>query len=718
MPDFKRTLITAALPYVNAPSHVGHLAGCYLPADLYARFKRLRGEEILFICGSDELGAAITISAEKEGVTPQVIIDRNHTLNKASFEKLGISFDYYGRTSSATHRETAQQFFLTVHDGGYLIPREVPQLYDEEAKMFLPDRYVEGTCPVCSNPNARGDQCERCGTYLDQTELIEPRSKVSGTKPVLRATKHWYFALSRFQNQLEDYVESHRRDWKDNVLQGARSWLKAGLQDRPITRDLTWGIPVPLEGAEGKVLYVWFDAPIGYISATKEAHPPDWQTWWQDENTRWVAFLGKDNIVFHTILFPAMLMAYNAAKAGAGSNPSSLIPHPSSFESSFILPDNVPANEFMNLESQKLSKSRGWIIELHEMLERYPADVIRYAIATMLPEQKDSDFTWREFQAHVNNELADIFGNFANRVLTFASKHFENKIMGNRKELDVAGNALLAGFGMRAKDIADLYERFRLREATSETMDLARSANKYFNDAEPWKLIKSDKEEAAKVIRSCLEALRALAIYFAPITPDASKRILSTLGSDGSEENWDNAHEPKLHGQVVLGPIEILFHKIEDETVAEEVKRLETMAAKVDAVGAGVGAHHADSALSTSGATMVAPEHSALISIDDFKKIKLRTALILEAERVPKSKKLIKLQISLGDEKRQIVAGIGEKYTPEQLVGKMIVVVANLKPAKLMGQESNGMLLAVNDENGVVSLVAPEWASPDGLEVR
>ncbi|MDP4199678.1 MAG: methionine--tRNA ligase [Bacteroidota bacterium] len=701
MPNFKRTLITAALPYVNAPSHVGHLAGCYLPADLYARFKRLKGEDILFICGSDELGAAITISAEKEGVSPQIIIDRNHTLNKASFEKLGISFDYYGRTSSATHRETAQQFFLEVHKGGYLVPREEPQLYDEAAKMFLPDRYVEGTCPVCSSTKARGDQCENCGTYLNQTELIDPISTVTGTRPVLRATKHWYFALSRFQNQLEDYVESHRLDWKDNVLQGARSWLKSGLQDRPITRDLTWGIPVPLDGAEGKVLYVWFDAPIGYISATKEARSTDWQTWWQDYDTRWVAFLGKDNIVFHTILFPAMLMAHNASGA----------------DRKFILPDNVPANEFMNLESQKLSKSRGWIIEIHEMLERYPVDVIRYAIATMLPEQKDSDFTWREFQAHVNNELADIFGNFANRVLTFASKHFENKIMGNRKELDDAGNAMLALFGTRAKEIAALYERFRLREVTSETMDLARTANKYFNDAQPWKLIKENKEEAAKVIRSCLEALRALAIYFAPITPDASKRILATLGST-DPETWDNAHEPKLHGQVAIGPIEILFHKIEDETVANEVERLRTMAAKVDAAGAGVGAHHANSALSTSGATTAAPEHSALISIDDFKKIQLRTALILEAERVPKSKKLVKLQISLGEEKRQIVAGIGEKYTPEQLVGKTIVVVANLKPAKLMGQESNGMLLAVNDANGVVSLVTPEWAAMDGLEVR
>src|SRR5581483_9893734 len=458
MPNFERTLITAALPYANGPLHIGHLAGCYLPADLYARFKRLDGKRVLFICGSDEHGVPITISADKENVSPQVIVDRFHALNKTSFERLGISFDYYARTTSPVHRETSQEFFLTLYRGGFLLPREEPQLYDEKAKMFLPDRYVEGTCPVCSNPNARGDQCENCGTYLNQTELIDPRSKVTGTKPVVRPAKHWYFALSRFQGPLERYIESHRGDWKDNVLQAARSWLKAGLQDRPITRDLSWGVPVPLEGAEGKVLYVWFDAPIGYISATKEAVPSeDWRTWWQNDATQWIAFLGKDNIVFHTILFPAMLSAHNEAD---GTH-------------RYILPDNVPANEWMNLEGQKLSKSRGWTVELHEIIERYPADVIRYAFATMLPEQKDSDFAWKEFQARVNNELADIFGNFANRVLTFAKRNFENKIMGNRNELDTEGKALLSRFGEEANGIAQNYERFRLREAVMGTMDLA-----------------------------------------------------------------------------------------------------------------------------------------------------------------------------------------------------------------------------------------------------
>ncbi len=694
MPDFERTLITAALPYANGPLHIGHLAGCYLPADLYARFKRLNGESVLFICGSDEHGVPITISADKEKVTPQAIVDRFHALNKASFEKLGITFDYYARTSSSVHRETAQQFFLTLYHGGFLVPREEPQLYDEEAKMFLPDRYVEGTCPVCSNPNARGDQCENCGTYLDQTELINPRSKVTGSKPVIRPAKHWYFALSRFQEPLTRYIESHREDWKENVLQAARSWLKAGLQDRPITRDLSWGVPVPLEGAEGKVLYVWFDAPIGYVSATKEAVGQDWQSWWQDEGTQWIAFLGKDNIVFHTIMFPAMLLAHNDAENGPR----------------YILPENVPANEWMNLEGQKLSKSRGWTVELHEIIQRYPIDVIRYAFATMLPEQKDSDFVWREFQARANNELADIFGNFANRVLTFAKRSFDNKIIGNRNELDAEGKSLLDSFGERAQEIASHYNRFRLRDATSSTMDLARTANKYFNDAAPWKLIKSDKEQAAKVIRSCLEALRALAVYFAPITPEASASILSTLGHSMNEENWNNAHEPKLHGQTELGDVTILFPKIEDETVAEEIKRLEAMAEDVRSRDLQVTA--------AKPSTSPSPKVDGYISIDDFKKIKLRTAKILEAERVPKSKKLVKLQISLGEEKRQIVAGIGQKYTPDELVGKTIIVVANLQPAKLMGEESNGMLLAVNDENGVVALVTSEGEPADGLDVR
>lgn len=698
MPEFKRTLVTAALPYANGALHIGHLAGAYIPSDMWVRYKRLTGDHVLFICGSDEHGVSITISADKEKVTPEDIIDRYHNLNKATFEKLGISFDYYARTSSPVHYEMSQDIFLQLHKNGYLIAKEEPQLYDEQAQMFLPDRYVEGTCPVCSNPDARGDQCENCGTYLNQTELINPRSKVSGSKPVVRPTKHWYFALSRFQSQLEAYAETKRSVWKDNVIQAVRSWLKMGLQDRPITRDLDWGIPVPLSDAQGKVLYVWFDAPIGYISATKECfdsskndripyagtEESDWRTWWQDEGTRWLCFLGKDNIVFHTILFPAMLMAYNDGPT----------------ERKFIIPDNVPGNEFMNLQGQKLSKSRGWVIEPHDMLQRYPADVIRYTFAVTIPEQKDTDFFWKDFQAHTNNELADILGNLVNRVLTFVQRNFEGKIPSAAEA--VASEPLLITFGERSKEIADLYERFRLREAAMETMDLARSANKYFNDAEPWKLIKTDRDAAGRVMRTCLEAIRALSIYFAPIIPESCRQMQRMLNYDGGQELWFGAQVPKLPDGGVIGQPEILFTKIEDEVVEQEVRSLESMAATVSAA--------------TSISKPTPPATPELISIDDFKKIKLRTARILEAERVPKSKKLIKLKVTLGTEQRQIVAGIGEKYTPEELVGQSIIVVANLQPAKLMGNESQGMLLAANDENGVVSLAIA--TGEPGLEVR
>lgn len=697
---FKRTLVTAALPYANGALHIGHIAGAYMPADMWVRYKRLTGEHVLFICGSDEHGVSIPISADKEKVTPQQIIDRYHNLNKETFQKLDISFDYYARTSSPTHHETAQQFFTQLYKNGYLVAKEEPQLYDEQAQMFLPDRYVEGTCPVCSNPDARGDQCENCGTYLNQTELINPRSKVTGNKPVIRATKHWYFALSRFQEILQKYADEKKSEWKDNVIQAVRSWLKMGLQDRPITRDLDWGIKVPLEGADGKVLYVWFDAPIGYISATKECfdvtknpHFPfagteeeDWRTWWQNDDTRWLCFLGKDNIVFHTILFPAMLMAYNDGES----------------DGKFIIPDNVPGNEFMNLQGQKLSKSRGWSIDVHELVARYPADVIRYTYAVTIPEQKDTDFTWKDFQSHTNNELADIVGNLVNRVLTFVERNFDAVIPSTAEA--VASEQLLVTFGERAKHIADLYERFRLREAAMETVDLARIANKYFNDSEPWKIIKTDREAAGRIMRTCLEAIRALSVYFSPIVPQACEKIQKMLNYTNHDELWFGAQVPKLPENGMINKPEILFAKIEDETVETEVKALEEMAARVQAA--------------QEASRPAAPKQEELISIDDFKKIKFKTATILEAERVPKSKKLVKLKISLGTEERQIVAGIGEKYAPEQLVGKMIVVVANLQPAKLMGNESNGMLLAANDENGVVALVTTDSLASEGLEVR
>jgi methionyl-tRNA synthetase len=705
----KRTLVTAALPYANGPLHFGHLAGAYFPSDMYVRFKRLRGERVFFVCGSDEHGVPIMISAEKEGVSPQAIVDRFHSLNKSTFDRLGISFDYYARTSSAVHRETSQEIFLTLYEKGFLIAKEEPQLYDEDAKMFLPDRYVEGTCPVCSNPSARGDQCENCGTYLNQTELINPRSKITGNKPVVRATKHWYFALSKFQKSLEAFVDSHTGDWRDQVVQAARSWLKMGLNDRPITRDLDWGVPVPLDDAKGKVLYVWFDAPIGYISATKEGldskinphakdftgEESDWRTWWQSDETEWVCFLGKDNIVFHTILFPAMLQGYNEAKSGP----------------KYILPSNVAANEFMNLQGQKLSKSRGWVIEPHDYLDRwseapFAADMLRYTFATTFPETKDSDFYWKDFQAHTNNELADILGNLVNRVLTFVDRNFENRVPSSL--VTVNDHALFLSFKSEAAEIAKLYDRTKLRDAAQRTMDLARLTNKFFNDAEPWKLIKQDKEKAAEVMRVCLEAIRALAVYFSPIIPKAAEAMNAMLAYDASQETWDNAANAKLSDGATLGKSSILFKKIEDEVVEAEVKRMEEMQARVNA----------QESTEKKAVAAAEPALDALISIDDFKRIQLKTAKVLEAERVPKSKKLLKLQITIGTEQRQIVAGIGEKYTPEELIGKTVVVVANLKPAKLMGNESQGMLLAVNDASGVVSLITPERDSVEGSEVR
>lgn len=674
----KRTLVTAALPYANGPIHIGHLAGVYVPADMYVRFKRLKGEDVLFICGSDEHGVPITISADKEKVSPKVIVDRYHELNKGTFARLGISFDYYGRTSSDEHRKVSQEFFLHLLENGFIVTKEEPQLYDEEAKMFLPDRYVEGTCPVCSNPDARGDQCDNCGTYLNQTELINPRSKVSGSKPVVRPTKHWYFKLSAFQHDLEKFIESNAGKWRETVVQQARSWLKAGLQDRPITRDLDWGVPVPLEGAEGKVLYVWFDAPIGYVTATKEHLPDSWKDWWTEhKDLEWLCFLGKDNIVFHTIMFPAMQMGYS--KRG---------------DMHYQLPSNVPANEFMNLEGRKLSKSRGWVIEPHEILDRYDPDIIRYTIACNLPESKDSDFAWKDLQAHTNNELADILGNYANRVLTFVKNNFEGKI-----PEAISNDQYLTSIGLAAEEIGDLYEKCRLREATSATFDIIRSANKYFNDNEPWKLIKSDRDRAAQVLRTCLEVLRALSIYISPILPNTALRINEMLGVASGKAVWTSAHTPSLLAGSELGEVKVLFPKIEDEQIEAELKRMQDMASKAEQ------------------ATAPAPANNK-ITIDDFKKIKLKTAKVLEAERIPKSKKLLKLQIAIGDERRQIVAGIAEKYSPESIIGKSIVVVTNLEPAKLMGIESHGMLLAVNDDKGVVTLITTEKESLDGLDVR
>jgi len=684
---FKRILVTSALPYANGNIHLGHLAGCYVPSDIYVRYQRLQQKDILHICGSDEHGVAITISAEKEKTTPQAIVDKYHEANKESFKQFGIKFDNYSRTSLPIHHETSKEFFLDLLAKGYLKEKEEEQFYDADAKMFLPDRYVEGTCPNCGNDKARGDQCDNCGKYYDQLELKNPKSLISGKTPIVKKTKHWYFTLGSFQKQLEVYTESHAKDWKDNVLQQTRSWLKEGLKDRAVTRDLSWGIPVPIDGAEGKVLYVWFDAVLGYISSTKEwamlqGQPEKWKEYWCDTTTRYIAFLGKDNIVFHTIVFPAELMA----KGG------------------YILPDNVPANEFLNLEGGKFSKSRNNAIFLKDVLERYPADIFRYTLATNLPETKDSDFYWKDFQAKNNNELADIYGNFINRTITFVAKNFGNTVP-MRGILNDRDKEVLDYVQSAPQRIGDLIEQFKFRDATLEMMNVARAANKYFNDSEPWKSLKTNPEQCGTTLNICLNIVRSLAVLLSPVIPFSSDKVFKMLNQHSAIDNeqWMNAGEPQLLDGHQLGQSEILFTKIEDTTIEQELSAL---------------GHNTEVKSETES---VVSNYAALkpqITYDDFAKIDFRTARIIEAEVVPKSKKLLRLQIDLGFEKRQIVAGIAEKTTPEQLIGKTIIVVANLAPAKLMGVESQGMLLATAADGANFSLLTSSTNVEPGVGIK
>ncbi len=721
----QRILVTAALPYANGYIHLGHCAGAYLPADLYVRFQRMNGQDILFVCGSDEHGAAISISAEKEKTTPQAIIDKYHTANEQAFRRLGMSFDVYSRTSLPVHYNTAQEFFLDLYNKGAFSEKEEEQFYDATAQMFLPDRFVEGICPNCSYDKARGDQCDRCGAYYNQLDLKSPRSLVSGNTPVVKRTTHWYFRLGEFQKLLEGYIQSHEGDWKDNVLQQSHSWLRQGLGDRAITRDLDWGIPVPIENAQGKVIYVWFEAPIGYISATKvwaeqQGTPDAWQKWWQDEGTRYIAFIGKDNIVFHTLIFPAMLMARGG----------------------YILPDNVPGNEFLNLEGEKFSKSRNWGIDLKEYLADFPedqhVDALRYALAMALPEARDTDFTWKEFQVRVN-DLANKLGNFNNRSMQFLLTKFDGKVpvlpekfrklpeawklladdIARAGDCDAeqlledlvpkylhyfsqADVRLIIALVQGARIIAGKYESFRLRDAVSETMNLAQAANKYFNDTEPWKAIKNQPDECARTLYICAQAVRSLGIAFAPVLPFASETMLAIVGAS-SERKWSAIGQPLVpEGTVIAVPPGKLFDPIPDEKIAEQVAKL----------GAGK---------QTETSVQVAPveEPSSLVTINDFKNIHLRTGKVVGAERVPKSDKLLKLQVDLGSEQRQIVAGIGKHYEPESLLGKTVVVVANLQPARLMGVESQGMLLAANTPDGGLSLIQPDTDGiAPGTEVR
>lgn len=725
----KRTLITSALPYANGYLHLGHCAGAYLPADIYARYLRLKGEEVLYVCGSDEHGVAITIAAEKEKVKPKDIIDKYHEANKEAFNKIGMTFDIYSRTSIPLHHETAKEFFKYFLENGFLNEKTEKQFYDEQAKMFLPDRYVEGTCPNCNYDKARGDQCDSCGAYYNQLELKNPISLVSGKKPFAKETVHWYMRFDKLQKFLEEYVESHSKDWKENVLQQTRSWLKQGLNERAITRDLTWGVKInDIDGidrdkAKGKALYVWFEAVLGYISATKQLmndldRDNEWEKWWKDEDTRYIAFIGKDNIVFHTLIFPAILHA----KGG------------------YILPDNVPANEFLNLEGQKFSKSRNWSIDLKDYIADFRSpqamDALRYTLAMSFPETKDSDFTWKDFQSRNNNELSAIFGNFVNRTLQFIAKNFEGRtpiLNGSFKDYEAKWKAQIENFETLFEEsgsiddtvessenifndkneydlIASLwqgirkaesnYSRFRFRDGINETMNIARAANKYFNDEEPWKSSKNDPDASSKTLFFCVQMVRSLSILFAPVVPFACQRINRFLGLEPQtgvknsgtpgENYWVSAMLPSIDQGLKLNKPELLFERIEDSTVDIQVSKLGDKESLQD----------------------------ELISIDDFMKIKLRSAEVLEAEKIAKSKKLLKLKVKIGDETRQIIAGIAEHYEPEQMIGKKVVVVANLKPAKLMGLESQGMLLAANTKEKLSVIIIDDESIASGAEVR
>lgn len=722
----QRILVTSALPYANGYIHLGHCAGAYLPADLYVRFQRMNGAEVLFVCGSDEHGAAISISAEKEKTSPQEIIDKYHTANAEAMQRFGMSFDIFSRTSLPLHHQTAQEFFLDLLHKGCFAEREEEQFYDADAQMFLPDRFVEGICPNCGYDKARGDQCDKCGAYYNQLDLRNPKSLVTGKTPIVKRTSHWYFKLGDFQQRLEEYIQSHSDTWKDNVLQQTNSWLKQGLSDRAITRDLDWGIPVPLESANGKVIYVWFEAPIGYISATKvwaeqQGTPDAWKTWWQDDGTEYIAFIGKDNIVFHTLIFPAMLMA----KGG------------------YILPANVPGNEFLNLEGEKFSKSRNWGIDLKNYLADFPedqhVDALRYALAMTFPETRDSDFTWKDFQARVNNELASKLGNFVNRSLQFIPRNFNGAVpalpeqyrklpdawkllanditrMAESDAEDICNELtpkylhyfskedvrLIIALVQGAQTIARKYREFRFRDAVSETMALAQAANKYFNDTTPWKTIKDKPEECARTMYVCAQAVHSLGVAFAPVLPHTSRKILAMVGSEETQLLWQNIGMPLVPEGTEIAVTDRLFEHISDELIAEQIGKL----------GAGQTPQQP-------AAEKPNEEPDNTIAIDDFKKVALRTGVVLQAERVEKSDKLLKLLVDIGTEQRQIVAGIGKYYTPEQMQGKAVVVVANLKPAKLMGITSQGMLLAANMPDGSLALVAPDKGDiAPGAEVR
>ncbi len=678
----EKILVTSALPYANGPIHLGHLAGAYLPADIFVRYHRLAGDDIVYICGSDEHGVPIMLRARKEGVSPQEIVDRYHAIIKKSFEQFGMSFDYYGRTSSPVHYETSQAIFRKMAARGEFNLKKEKQLYDPRAKIFLADRFVRGTCPKCGYEDAYGDQCEKCGTSLSPADLINPRSAITNATPEMRETTHWYLALERYQQELEAWIDS-RKGWKSNVLGQIKSWFSDGLRDRAVTRDLPWGVPVPEDvareagvDAEGKVLYVWFDAPIGYISATREwaaeqGDPERWKKYWQQQDTRLIHFIGKDNIVFHCLIFPAVLKAHG----------------------DFVLPENVPANEFLNLEGDKLSTSRDYAVWLHDYLEKFEADSLRYCLASIMPETKDADFSWKDFQARHNNELADILGNFLNRTLTFAHRYFEGKVPAAATR-DAQDDALIERLKEAPGKLGALIDGHQYKNYVREVMDLARGANKYFNDKAPWKTRKEAPDVCATTIHYCLQTAYALSVLFDPLLPFTGKKIRGQLNRT-EEFNWADAAELSMKEGHSLNPPEIVFKKIEDNLIAGEIERLQK---------------------NKNSAPAQEEESLPEITLDDFKKLDLRTARIVKAERVPKTDKLMKIELDVGGESRTIVSGIAQQYEPGELEGRDIIIIANLKPVKLRGIESRGMLLSA-EKDGRLSLLTPLREIPSGSKI-
>ena len=673
MKDYKRYLLTAALPYANGPIHLGHLAGVYVPADIFARYLRLKSEDILFICGSDEHGVPITIKARKEGITPKDVVDKYHTLNKKAFSDFGISFDIYSRTTSPVHYETASDIFRTLYDKGEFIEKYTEQYFDPEANQFLADRYIVGTCPRCNNENAYGDQCENCGSSLNATDLINPKSTLSGAVPVLKETKHWFLPLDKYETFLRKWILEENKHWKPNVYGQCKSWLDSGLQPRAVSRDLDWGIPVPVDGAEGKVLYVWFDAPIGYISATKEL-TPDWEKYWKSEDSRLIHFIGKDNIVFHCIIFPSILKA----------------------EGSYILPENVPANEFLNLEGDKLSTSRNWAVWLHEYLEDFPGkqDVMRYVLCANAPEAKDNDFTWKDFQARNNNELVAILGNFVNRALVMTIKNFDGRVP-ESSELDDYDKKVFNAFLTTKQNVEKGLDNFKFREALKEAMELARIGNKYLADTEPWKLIKTDPERVKTILNVSLQLVANLSILFEPFLPGTAKKLSNMLNRENC--HWKDIGRTDLvkAGQILKDP-GLLFSKIEDEEINAQLQKLIN-----------------NRKMNETAITKIEPQRTG-ISFDDFGKMDIRVATILQAEKIPKTNKLLKLLVDTGIDKRTVVSGIAEYYDPEKLPGQKVCILLNLEPREIKGIMSEGMLLLSENKDGKFYFIEPNKLAENG----